>query len=464
MSEKNNSNNSNDRSSFSGKLGFVLAAAGSAVGLGNLWRFPYCVAKYGGGMFLLLYVILAITFGFSLMIAEIAIGRKTRLSAIVAFDKLKPEYSFIGVLASLVPIIITPYYAVIGGWVLKFLWSYITLPASAVAATNENGMTLFSELISSPTEPIVWFLFFLGITIFIIAIGVEKGIEKSSKVLMPILVILIAVVAIYSCTLPNAINGIKYYLIPRSKDLSVKTVLSAMTQLFYSLSLAMGIMITYGSYMKKNINIETSVWQIEIFDTAIAFLAGLAIIPAVFACGNPANDLKAGPTLMFIILPKLFATMKAGRIVAIVFFFLVFFAALTSSISLYETCVSIIQDKFKQKRTPSIVFTFFICIIIGFLSSLGYGPLSMITFLGMQFLDLFDFLSNSVLMPIVAFFTCIFVGYVIKPKTIIDEVESSGHEFTLKKLFTVVIKYVAPILIIIILIASLLQAFGKITM
>lgn len=463
MSEKNNLTHSNNRSSFTSKIGFVLAAAGSAVGLGNLWRFPYCAAKYGGGMFLLLYIILAVTFGFSLMVAEIAIGRKTRLSAIGAFDKLKAEYSFVGVLASLVPIIITPYYCVIGGWVLKFLWSYITMPANQVAATNTAGLTLFEQLITSPTEPIVWFLLFLGVTILVIAIGVEKGIENSSKILMPILVVLVAVVAIYSCTLPGAVDGIKYYLKPNMKDLSVKTVLSAMTQLFYSLSLAMGIMITYGSYMKKDINIETSVWQIEIFDTVIAFLAGLAIIPAVFACGSPEN-LKAGPSLMFIILPQLFATMKAGRLVAIIFFFLVFFAALTSSISLYETCVSIIQDKFKQKRTPSIVFTFFICIIIGLLASLGYGPLSMITFLGMQFLDLFDFLSNSVLMPIVAFFTCIFVGYVIKPKAVIDEVETNGVKFKLKKLFTIVIKYVAPILIVIILVASILQAFGKISM
>lgn len=459
----NQNDNSSDRSSFSSKIGFVLAAAGSAVGLGNLWRFPYCAAKYGGGMFLLLYVILALTFGFTLMVAEIAIGRKTRLSAIGAFEKLKSEYSFIGVLASLVPIIITPYYAVIGGWVLKFLWSYITLPSSVVAGANAEGHTLFEQLISSPTEPIIWFILFLAATIFVIAIGVEDGIEKSSKILMPILVILVAIVAIYSCTLPGAIEGIKYYMMPNMKDLSVKTILSSMTQLFYSLSLAMGIMITYGSYMKKDINIETSVWQIEIFDAVIAFLAGLAIIPAVFACGSP-EDLKAGPSLMFIILPQLFATMKAGRLIAIIFFFLVFFAALTSSISLYETCVSIIQDKFKQKRTTSIILYLIVCIIIGFLSSLGYGPLSMITFLGMQFLDLFDFISNSVLMPIVAFFTCIFVGYVIKPKAVIEEVETNGVKFKLKNLFTIVIKYVAPILIVIILVASILQGLGVISM
>lgn len=459
MLEKNDSNHSNNRSSFTSKIGFVLAAAGSAVGLGNLWRFPYCTAKYGGGIFLLTYLILGLTFGFSLMVAEIAIGRKTRLSAIGAFNKLNPKFSFIGNLASIIPIIITPYYAVIGGWVLRFLWSYITMPANIVAATNDMGLTTFEQLITSPIEPLFWFLLFLCATVLIIIVGVEKGIEKSSTILMPMLVILIAAVAIYTCTLPGAIEGVKFYLIPKTDSFSAKTILSAMSQLFYSLSLAMGIMITYGSYMKKEINIETSVWHIEAFDFVVAFLAGLAIIPAIFACGTQ-EDLQAGPSLMFIILPKLFAIMKAGRIVAIIFFFLVFVAALTSSISLYETCVSIIQDAFKQKRNTATFITFIICIILGVLSALGYGPLSMIQFFGMQFLDLFDFISNSVLMPIVAFFTCVFVGYIIKPKIIIEEVESSNNTFRLKKLFTIVIKYIAPVLIVIILIASLLQAFG----
>lgn len=462
MVEKNDSNH-NSRSSFSSKLGFVLSAAASAVGLGNLWRFPYCVAKYGGGMFLLLYVIFAITFGFSLMVAEIAIGRKTRLSAIGAFHKLKPKYSFIGIIASVIPIIIIPYYCVIGGWVLKFLWSYIVLPANIVAKIDENGMTLFDKLIASPIEPNFWFLVFLSATIIVIVIGVEKGIENSSKVLMPLLIILITIVAVYSCTLPGAIKGIKYYLIPRANDLTIKTILSSITQLFYSLSLSMGIMITYGSYMKKNVNIETSVLQIELFDVLIAFLAGLAIIPAAFVCGS-ADDLQAGPTLIFIILPKLFATMKVGRVIAIIFFFLVFFAALTSSISIYETCVSIIQDRFKLKRTYAILFNFFICIVIGLLSSLGYGPLSMINIFGMKFLEFFDFLSNSVLMPIVALLTCIFVGYVIKPNEIIEEVESSGIIFRSKKIFTIVIKYIAPIIIVIILVASILQLLGKINL
>ena len=449
---------SEKRSSFTSKIGFVLAAAGSAVGLGNLWRFPYLAAKYGGGMFILIYIILALTFGFALMIAEIALGRKTGQSAINAYAKLNKNCAFFGIINSLVPIIITPYYCVIGGWVLKFLWSYITMPAAAVAATNEAGLTLFEQLITSTTSPILWFLLFLLFTIMVILIGVDKGIEKCSTFLMPILVLLVAIVAIYACTLPGAFDGVKYLIKPNLKDFSAITVLAAMTQLFFSLSLAMGIMITYGSYMKKNTDIETSTWQIEAFDTGVAFLAALAIIPAIFAVGDPSN-LKAGPSLMFIILPQLFAIMPFGRVIAILFFFLVFFAAITSSISLYETVVSIVCDKAKAKRNTGIIVTFFICLVIGLLSSLGYGPLNNVTIIGMQFLDLFDFLSNNVLMPIAALCTCIFVGFIIKPKAIIEEVELSG-KFRWKKLFTIVIKYVAPIIIIIILITSILQGLG----
>lgn len=448
---------SEKRSNFSSKLGFVLAAAGSAVGLGNLWRFPYLAAKYGGGMFLLVYIILALTFGFALMVAEIALGRKTGLSAIGAYSKLKKGSGFIGVLSALVPIIITPYYCVIGGWVLKFLWSYITTPAQTIADAD-----LFVNFAFSTTnfvEPIFWFLLFLGFTILIILIGVEKGIEKISSVLMPLLVILVAIVAIYSCTLPGAGAGIAYLLKPNFKDFTPTTILRAMTQLFFSLSLAMGIMITYGSYMKKDNDIETSSWQIEGFDTAVAFLAALAIIPAIFAVGDPEN-LKAGPSLMFIILPKVFGAMPGGRLVAVFFFLLVFFAAITSSISLYEAVVSNICDGGNKKRSFGVFVTLIICLVIGLLSSLGYGPLGEVKVLfGMQFLDLFDFLSNNVLMPIVALCTCIFVGWVVLPKTIIDEVKVSS-KFKFEKLFVVVIKYIAPVLITIIFITSTLEGLG----
>jgi len=444
------------RSSFTGKIGFVLAAAGSAVGLGNIWRFPYLAAKYGGGIFLLVYILLAVSFGFALMTAEIAIGRKTGLSAIGAFSALQKKYTFIGVLASVVPVIILPYYSVIGGWVTKYLYAFVT--GGAVATAKDE---YFDGFISQTTEPIIWFSVFIGITALIVLFGVEKGIEKVSKFMMPVLVALSFFIAIYSICMPGAWEGVKYYIMPDFSKFSATTVLAAMGQLFYSMSLAMGIMITYGSYMKKDVNLESSVTQIELFDTGIAFLAGMMIIPAVFVFseGTP-EALGKGPSLMFVTLPKVFETMAGGTYIGLIFFLLVLFAALTSSISLMETVVSIVCDKFKVNRKLACLLVFVFSVVLGLLSSLGYGVWSEVKIIGMQFLDFFDFISNSVLMPIVAFLTCIFIGYVIKPKAVIEEVELNG-KFKRKKLFEVVIKYIAPIFIVLILVSSVLDAFGK---
>ncbi len=446
---------SEKRSSFTGKIGFVLAAAGSAVGLGNIWRFPYLAAKYGGGIFLLVYLLLAITFGFALMCAEIAIGRKTGQSAIGAFGALRKKYNFIGALASVVPMIILPYYSVIGGWILKYITVFTTGQAGAAAGDN-----YFGDFIGKPMEPLLWFLIFIGLTALVVLLGVDKGIEKVSKIMMPVLIVLTIVVAIYSMCLPGAMEGVIYYLKPDFSHFSATTVLAAMGQLFYSMSLAMGIMITYGSYMKKDVNLESSVRQIEIFDTGIAFLAGLMIIPAVFAfSGGDESTLEKGPSLMFVTLPKVFESMPGGAIIGAVFFILVFFAALTSSISLMESVVSIFRDKFGWGRKTTCFVVLIGCILLGMPSSFGFGIWSNVTIFGMSFLDFFDFISNSVLMPVVAFLTCIFVGYVIKPVTLIDEIEQTSR-FKSKKLFTVVIKYVAPICIVLILISSILDVIG----
>lgn len=445
-----------ERSSFSNKLGFVLAAAGSAVGLGNIWRFPYLAAQYGGGTFLLIYLILAVTFGFSLMVAEIALGRKTGLSAIGAFKTLDSRFGFLGILASVVPIIIFPYYSVIGGWVIKYFATFIT-GGAAVSASD----TYFTDFISGTSEPLGWFFLFIGITAFIVLCGVEKGIEKVSKFMMPILVVLTIIISIYSMTLDGAMEGLVYYIKPHMSDVSAKTILAAMGQLFYSMSLAMGIMVTYGSYMKKENNLESSVRQIEIFDTGIAFLAGLMIIPAVFAfSGGDRSALSAGPGLMFITLPKVFASMKFGTVIGTIFFVLVFFAALTSAISLMETIVSIFCDKFHWSRKVACIFVTVLSLLMGIPSSLGFGPLSFISWMGMSVLDIMDFISNSILMPIVALFTCIFVGFIIKPKAIADEVKATDGTFKGEKLFTVMIKWIAPIFLIMILISSVASALG----
>lgn len=444
-----------NRSSFSGKLGFVLAAAGSAVGLGNIWRFPYLAAKYGGGIFLLVYLILAVTFGFTLMIGEVAIGRKTGLSAIGAFKKLNSKFTFIGYLAALVPIIILPYYSVIGGWVFKYLVSFLSGQAAAAA---QDGY--FESFIGQTGQPILWQSIFILGTAVVVFLGVEKGIEKVSKVLMPLLVLLTVGIAIYSITLPGATEGLVYYLKPNFSHFSITTVVAAMGQLFYSMSLAMGIMITYGSYMKRGVSLEKAVSQIEIFDTGIAIFAGMMIVPAVFVfSGGDASAVNAGPGLMFITLPKVFGSMPLGLVVGILFFVLVLFAALTSSISLMETIVSIVCDRLHWKRRFATVLVTLFTLALALPSSLGFGLWSGIKILGMSFLDFFDFASNSLLMPIVAFFTCIFIGYVIKPKTITDEIKLNSP-FRREKLFVLMIKYIAPICLIIILISSILNALG----
>ena len=448
---------SEKRSSFSGKLGFVLAAAGSAVGLGNIWRFPYLAAKYGGGIFLLVYILLAISFGFALLCAEIAIGRKTGKSAITAFSSINKKYSFIGWLASIVPMIILPYYSVIGGWVTKYIAVYCTGQASAAAKDK-----FFGNFITDPTEPIIWFLVFIGLTALIVVCGVEKGIEKVSKFMIPLLIALTLFIAIYTLFMPGATKGLIYYIKPDFSKFSFVTVLAAMGQLFYSMSIAMGIMITYGSYMKKDINIESSVRQIEIFDTGIAFLAGLMIVPGVFAfSGGNEKALNKGAGLMFETLPKVFDHMTGGTIIGALFFILVFFAAITSSISLMETVVSLISDKTKLTRKKASLIVFIGTIVIGVLVSLGHSVLSFVKVAGLDILGILDFSSNSVIMPIVALLTCIFIGYIVKPKFITDEIELNG-KFKSKTLFTVVIKYIAPVCILLILGFSVLEGLGLI--
>lgn len=445
-----------NRSNFTGKIGFIMAAAGSAVGLGNIWRFPYLVAQYGGGTFLVCYIILAVTFGFTLMAAEIAIGRKTGLSAIGAFKKLDKRFGFLGILASVVPIIILPYYSVIGGWVIKYFTTFISGNTKAAA-----GDTYFNDFIGSVGSPLLWFVLFVVFTAAIVIFGVEKGVETVSKFLMPILVVLTIGISIYVLTMDGAMEGLKYYIMPHMSDFSIKTLLSAMGQLFYSMSLAMGIMITYGSYMKKSTNLEGSVRHIELFDTGIAFFAGLMIVPAVFIfSGGDESALSAGPGLMFITLPKVFASMSMGTVIGTAFFVLVFFAALTSAISLMETIVSILMDRFKWNRKITCIIVFIYVLAMGIPSSLGFGVWDFIQPLGMSILDFMDFISNSVLMPIVALFTCIFVGFFIKPKTIIDEACADGAAFKSKKLFIVMIKWVAPVFLVAILISSVLNAFG----
>ena len=336
----------------------------------------------------------------------------------------------------------------------------VFLTGQAGQAAND---TFFSEYTAQAVSPVIYFLIYALVGVVIVWLGVDSGIEKASRFMMPLLIIMTIFIAVFSVMQPGALEGVIYYLKPDFSRFNATTVLAAMGQLFYSMSLAMGIMITYGSYMKKEDHLETSVRQIELFDTGVAFMAGLMIIPAVFAfSGGSEEALGKGPSLMFVTMPKVFESMAFGTVVGCIFFLLVLFAALTSSISLTETLVSIVTDKFGWSRKKGCaVITLFI-VAVGVPVSLGFGVLDFIAPMGMTLLDFFDFISNSVLMPIVAFLTCIFVGYFVKPKMIIDEVEINGP-FKIKRFYTVLIKYIAPVCLIAILIFAVMETTGMIT-
>ena len=452
----------NQRGSFTGKLGFVLSAAGASVGLGNIWRFPYLAAKYGGGAFLLVYIILALTFGYTMIIAETAIGRSTQKSPVSAFSfySKSPLAKAGGWLNAIVPMLICPYYSVIGGWVCKYLYAFLTTDMATITSD-----TFFTDFITNGGSAELWFCVFLALTLAIIYMGVENGIERVSKIMMPILLVLAVVISVYTITRPGAMDGVAYLLIPHPENFSWMTVVSAMGQMFYSLSIAMGILITFGSYMKKEVSIEDSTHQVEFFDTAIAILAGMMIIPAVFAfSGGDPEHLKAGPSLMFVTMPKIFASMGFGRFIGILFFTLVLFAALTSSIALTESAVSTLADEFKWSRVKCTTIMAAIMLFLGTLSCLGYGPLAFFTIIGMPFLDFFDFLTNSVMMPIAALAICLLVTRCMGLERLEQEVEVDGHPFRRKMIFRVMIRYIAPIFVLIILLSSIANAFGLISM
>lgn len=463
MSNTNDAKDNNatqTRSTFSSKIGYVLAVAGSAVGLGNIWRFPYLAAKYGGGMFLLVYLILVVTFGYSMIMTETALGRMTKKSPVGAFTKFGNQFSFHfgGWINAIIPILIVPYYSVIGGWVTKYLVEYLKGNAQPMAAD-----TYFTDFITQSGSVVFWFLVFAVMVIAIILAGVKAGIERISKIMMPVLVVLAILVGIYSVTRPGALEGVKYFLIPNFKNFSMMTIVAAMGQMFYSLSIAMGILYTYGSYITKDVDIEKTTIQVEWFDTAIAILAGLMIIPAVFAFsgGNP-ETLQAGPSLMFITIPKVFASMGFGTAAGILFFLLVLLAALTSAIALLETSVSTFEDQMGWNRTKATLIVGAVMIILGTCSALGFGAWDFVKILGMSILDFFDFTTNSVMMPIAALATCILVFRVVGFDTMIKEVEASSA-FKRKKLYCFFMKYLVIICIAIILLSSVANVLGIIS-
>ncbi len=449
------------RGTFSGRIGYVLAVAGSAVGLGNIWRFPYLAAKYGGGMFLLVYLILMVTFGYALIVSETALGRMTRKSPVGAFHTFGKSLPFHlgGWINAVVPMLIVPYYSVIGGWVLKYLFEYFRGNANLLA---EDGY--FSNFIVSSGKVEFWFILFAAVIFLVILAGVKHGVERVSKIMMPLLVILAIFVAGYSITRPGAWEGVKYFLIPNFKDFTWMTVVAAMGQMFYSLSIAMGVLYTYGSYIGNDVDIEKSTTQVELFDTGIALLAGLMVIPAVFSfSGGDMSTLQAGPALTFITFPKIFASMGVGSLIGIAFFLMFLFAALTSAISLMETSVSTLEDELHISRSKCCFIMGIVMAAVGTASSFGYGIWDFITISGMQFLDFFDFLTNSVMMPLAALSTCILIIRVTGFEKLDQEIESSSA-FCRKKLYHFFMKYLAVGCIGIILVSSIANVLGIISM
>ncbi len=456
------------RGNFTGTLGFVMAAAGSAVGLGNIWRFPYLAAKNNGGVFIFFYIILALTFGFTLLTTEIAIGRKTAQSPLTAYGVIRPRWKGLGVLACLVPTIILPYYCSIGGWVVKYFSAFLTGNGAEAA-----GDGYFTEFISGQWQPIVWMVIFLAVTAFVVYNGVEKGIEKYSKILMPLLFLLIIGISLFSLTLSHTdaqgmvrtgLQGLKVYLVPDFTGMTLRdyfvVIMDAMGQLFFSISVSMGIMVAYGSYVKKDVNLMKSINQIEFFDTLVALLAGLMIVPAVYVFMGT-EGMSQGPGLMFVSLPKVFDAMGImGRVIGILFFLMVIFAAVTSAVSVMEAIVSSMMDAFHLSRKKSTVLVSAYGLVGGIIVCLGYNLLYFDVKLpngsNGQILDILDYISNNCLMPLVALLTCILIGWIVKPKVVIDEVCQGGFKFGRKYLYIVMVKVVAPVL----LFALLLQSVG----
>ena len=454
------------KSNFSGSLGFVLAAAGSAVGVGNIWRFPYLCAKDGGGLFLLVYLVLVLTFGFVLLTTDIAIGRKTKQNALKAFGTVRPGWGFLGYLTFLVPTLIMTYYSVIGGWIVKYFCTYIVSNGNEL---SEDGY--FTSFITSKVSPVVFMLVFLALTAWIVYCGVEKGIERFSKFIMPGLVVLIIGIAIFSLTLSSegadgtvrtGLQGLKVYLYPDVSGLTVKRfleiLLDAMSQLFFSLSVSMGIMVTYGSYVRNEVDLNKSINQIEIFDTGVAFLAGMMIIPAVYVFLGT-EGMSSGPSLIFISLPKVFQTMGGvGRIVAVAFFLMMGFAALTSCVSVMETLVANCMEIFHKSRKKMCSIVGIYSLVTAVLICLGYNvlyfELKLPNGANAQLLDVMDYISNSFLMPFISLLTSILIGWVVGPKYIISEVERNGEHFKRAGLYSFMIKFVVPVVMLVLFLVS----------
>ena len=439
-----------NRDQWNSKIGFILAAAGSAIGLGNLWRFPYAAGQYGGAAFVLVYLFFIALIGFTILLGELIIGRHTQLNPVGAYRKLRKNWAWVGGLGVVAPFLILSFYSVIGGWVLNYIIKSVT----GAFVVDANMSDMFISFITNPVEPLIYHGIFAILTLTIVMGGISNGIEKSNKVMMPALFIMIILVAIRSITLPGASEGIKFFLKPDFSKINGEVILAALGQVFFSLSLGMGIMITYGSYLDKDENLLESSFIIPLIDTSVALLAGLAILPAVFALGFSPDQ---GPSLLFITLPAVFAKMPFGSFFAFLFFLLILFAALTSSISLLETSVSYIVDEFNWDRRKTSLVLGISMFLLGIPSSLGQGVLSHIKPIrGLDILDSIDFIATNIMLPVSGFLLCIFIGWVWGIDNALEEATNNGKlSFKFAHFWSFTIKWIAPVAIL----AVFLQSF-----
>lgn len=445
------------RESFGSRFGALVAMAGSAVGLGNLWRFPYLVGENGGAAFIIIYIILSFLICLPIFVSEFVIGRRSQRNAYAAFRDLSggSAWRWVGLFTIMVPLIVLSYYSVIGGWSIEYLFKSMTFSFTA-GDTQQEMSTMFIGFVSSPWTPLVCHTLFLLATVAIVVIGIKDGIEKFSKVMMPILFFIVLAIAVYSLTLPGAHKGVDYLFNPDFSKIDAKACAAALGQAFFSLSLGFGTIMTYASYVDKKENILFQSTASAASDLMFALIAGVAIMPAVFAFGI---DPQSGPGLVFETLPYVFSRMPAGAVVAILFFVALLVAALTSSISMLEVAVAYLVEEKKFSRISACVALFFGCWIVGTLCSLSFGPLSDIKIGGRTIFDFIDTLSSNVLMTLGSLMTVLFVGWRLKKTDIYDEFTNGGELSTNVKIFGVLwflIRYVCPVAIIAIFISGLL--------
>ncbi|NMX11711.1 sodium-dependent transporter [Mobiluncus mulieris] len=451
------------RASWSGKLAFVLAAAGSAVGLGTIWRFPYLAAHYGGGTFIIVFLGLMLTLGVTLLVLEAALGRYTQSSVIKAFASFGRRWRPAGVFIAIIPFVISAYYCVVGGWVTHYMFAY----GAGRSAQLADGGASFSAFIADSPQSVAFMLVFAAITFITVALGVNGGVERANLIMMPALIVISFLIAIYTLAQPGALAGLQYFFVPDWSKFSAELLIAALGQTFFGLSVATAVMVTYGSYMKKDVSVTSSSLQTTLTTLGISLLAGLMIIPATFVALGSADAVakNSGPSLMFLVLPQVFVKLGvAGSVLGFVFFLLVVFAALTSMISLVESDVTILQDTLGWTRRKSLLIVIIFITLAGSVVTLGYSSLSFIQPLGKgtTLLDFLDFLTSSVMMPLAALVTCLLVGWVWRPDVLVDEVRESSR-FRLRRAWVVMLQYVTPVLIVLVLVTSLLKAFGVIS-